>query len=327
MIRKNATIKKIAIGIILVAFIIFGILFIIKINSTHHKLGKIGYNKEEVEIILKSLEKRDIENTLEDEYNPHLASVLKENYFIYSNLHEYLDFAEKYDEYKNKTSDLKNTSDEEKYKNIISIVNVEAHKDWYSDIKDSNLSKGSLILVNKFNQIPEDYVAGELVDVRNWYSYGDQRVIQEVYDHFLEMWNDANREGVKLIISSAHRDYSLQNKVYNDYKRARGEKYADSIAARPGHSEHQTGLAIDITTDESYNKTEDGNAFENTQAFKWLKDNAHKYGFILRYPKNKTYLTGYSYESWHYRYVGVDAATKMYELDITFDEYYAFFEK
>ena len=89
---------------------------------------------------------------------------------------------------------------------------------------------------------------------------------------------------------------------------------------RAGYSEHQTGLALDIVT---YGASMD--TFENTDEFKWLSDNAYKYGFILRYPKGKEKLTGYSYESWHYRYVGKDVAKKIHDLDITYDEYYAYY--
>ena len=92
---------------------------------------------------------------------------------------------------------------------------------------------------------------------------------------------------------------------------------ADKYTARPGYSEHQTGLAIDV---------KDGSGqyafFKNSDEYKWMKDNAHKYGFILRYPEGKEHITGFSFEAWHYRYVGVDVATFIYENDLTFDEYH-----
>lgn len=319
--NKNLPIGKIAIIIGVIVLIIFGIITIIRVNSIEYKLEKVGYLKDDItNVILETLETRDLEFVLENDYNPDLIPLLQETYFIYNNLYDYLEFAGEYDDYKNRTPDLKSTNDENKYEIIVAVVNVGANKEWYSEIHDTDLSKGNLILTNKFHQIPEDYVAGELVDVRNWYAYGNQKTVQEVYDHFLEMWNAADRDGIKLIISSAHRDYNLQRNVYNDYRNSMGQIYADSIAARPGHSEHQTGLAIDITTDVNYNN------FDETEAFNWLINNAHKYGFILRYPDGKTYLTGYSYESWHYRYLGIETATKVHDLGITYDEYYAYFE-
>ena len=105
--------------------------------------------------------------------------------------------------------------------------------------------------------------------------------------------------------------------LYEKYVQRDGKALADTYSARPGHSEHQTGLTIDVVIDEEY--------FKNTAEFRWLQKNAHKYGFILRYPEKADYITGYMFEPWHYRYVGVDAATEIYNLGITFDEYYTFF--
>ena len=125
---------------------------------------------------------------------------------------------------------------------------------------------------------------------------------------------DAKKEGLTLVANSTFRTYATQEKTYNYYKTNKGSAYADSYAARPGHSEHQTGLAIDIST---LNSTSEN--FEDTPEFNWLIDNAYKYGFILRYPENKEHLTGFDYESWHYRFVGLDVAKKIHEENITFD--------
>ena len=152
----------------------------------------------------------------------------------------------------------------------------------------------------------------ELVKVKNWYAYGDQKVIEEVYDNFIEMFDAAKKENITLIINDSYRSYEEQKETHR--------YYGDSIAARPGASEHNTGLAIDVVT---YGA--DGDNFDQTEAFRWLTKHAHEYGFILRYPKDKEYLTGYDYESWHYRYVGKDVATKIHESGITFDEYYAYY--
>ena len=97
--------------------------------------------------------------------------------------------------------------------------------------------------------------------------------------------------------------------------RTSGKTYADNYSARAGHSEHQTGLAVDI------NSTK--NSFENTNAFKWMQKHAHEYGYILRYPKGKKWITGYEYEPWHYRYVGVQAAEIIHREGSTYEQYYA----
>jgi len=116
------------------------------------------------------------------------------------------------------------------------------------------------------------------------------------------------------------RDYDEQEETYEYYKSTKGEEYANNYAAQPGNSEHQTGLAFDILSPNSNTKN-----FDETEEFKWLQKNAYKYGFIMRYPKDKEDITGYKYEPWHYRYVGIEVAKQIHEEDITFDEYYAFY--
>ena len=118
------------------------------------------------------------------------------------------------------------------------------------------------------------------------------------------MKSAASSEGINIYVVSGFRSYNTQNTLYNNYVNRDGRDEADTYSARPGHSEHQTGLAAD------FNMVDDD--FEYTAEGKWLNDNAYKYGFILRYPKGKTGETGYIYESWHYRYVGVDLASKLY---------------
>ena len=93
-------------------------------------------------------------------------------------------------------------------------------------------------------------------------------------------------------------------------------EYALTCSAKPGHSEHQTGLAVDV---EGENKDYDN--FEDTKEFIWMKNNAHRFGFILRYPKGKEHITGFKYEPWHYRYVGIETATKIFKQNITLEEY------
>ena len=116
---------------------------------------------------------------------------------------------------------------------------------------------------------------------------------------------------------STYRTFEYQNNLYNGYVENFGIYYADHCSARPGHSEHQTGLAVDV---EGSNKDYDN--FEKSIEFKWMQNNAHKYGFILRYPKGKTHITGFKYEPWHYRYVGKMVAEIIYKENITLEEYY-----
>ena len=129
----------------------------------------------------------------------------------------------------------------------------------------------------------------------------------------------AKNDGISLWNVSGYRSYNTQQSLYNNYKARDGQTKADTYSARPGSSEHQTGLATDICTASS------AAHFENTDKYKWLINNSYKYGFILRYPEGKTYITGYKFEPWHYRYVGVEAATYIHNNNITFEEYHAYF--
>jgi len=126
--------------------------------------------------------------------------------------------------------------------------------------------------------------------------------------------------GLNIKAISTYRSYNTQQDLYNRYVKKDGEEEADTYSARPGHSEHQTGLAID-----AYNITHSYLNFDQTNEYAWLKNNAHQYGFIIRYPEGKEYITGYMYEPWHFRYVGEEIASYIYYNNITFDEYYAKF--
>ena len=133
---------------------------------------------------------------------------------------------------------------------------------------------------------------------------------------------DAEEAGYAFKINSAYRSYEKQVNIYNGWVNQDGTEKADTYSARPGYSEHQTGYAFDVR---DYPKTNDD--YGKTKSFTWVSQNAHKYGFILRFPKGKEYITGYQYESWHYRYCGIECATYIYEHDITFEEYYEYFIK
>ena len=130
---------------------------------------------------------------------------------------------------------------------------------------------------------------------------------------FNKMQAAAKLDGINIYIASGFRSYQTQNRLYNNYVARDGKAKADTYSARPGHSEHQSGLAFDICSHDLDGQNACINSnFDNTDQAKWLAQNAYKYGFILRYPKGKTNETGYKYESWHFRYVGTDLSTKLY---------------
>ena len=181
------------------------------------------------------------------------------------------------------------------------------------------------MLINKYYYLDENYVPENLVSIPTtyaWGTYGSQQVTKVTYDAFLNMWKASHENGFYLMVSSSYRTYQKQQSVYDEYKKIQGIDYADSIAARPGFSEHQTGYCLDIFEKGFTQKT-----FQDSESYHWLQENAYKYGFIERYPIDKKDITGYSFESWHYRYVGVEVATYIHDNHITFDEYYAYFVK
>lgn len=290
--------KRLIILVVGVVILVVGIKLIQNYDKIGKQLREIGYSKEDSVKITSILSEEDVSKVLNMEYQEKLIPIIENNYFIPKNLEKYLDF-------KNKNND-KNVED------IIAIVNVKQNNDWYENTTNTDISKGNAMLVNKFHSLTEDFDPGEIVKISVQYAYDGHSTTNEVYEQYKKMWYAAKEENLTLIVNSSYRTYSEQEKTY----KASGDEYA----ARTGFSEHQTGLALDIVT---YNTI--GNDFENKPEFTWLSNNAHLYGFILRFPKNKEYLTGFEYESWHYRYLGVDLATKVYESGLTYDEYYAYY--
>ena len=278
-------------------------------QTNEYKLTQVGYTLEESKLIIDKLNIDNENYFITNEKNEFIIDLLKEKYFLEKKLYEYLEY--------------KSDNKKKNYSDIIAIVNVRANHDWYDnkEIRETDLSKGNLMLVNKFNYLKDTYEPNEITNISLSYSYSGNKVSKETNDAYIKMAQAAKKEGITLLANSTYRTYKRQEEIYKDFYYSKGISYADSYAARAGHSEHQTGLALDIFT----SGTSTTSNFEESDAFKWLSINAHKYGFILRYPKDKEYLTGYNYESWHYRYLGVETATKVYNEDITYDEYYAFY--
>ena len=309
--RRRINYKLIFTIIIIIALLIGGTIGIKKYidyrNSNEFKLKEIGYNEEEIKDITK-LKNDQIKILLKKKYNRLNIKFIRQKYFIIDNLDRYIKYY--------------NNHKDDKISHIVSMVNVNADYDYYDKdaIKKTDTSKKELMLVNKFNYLDENYAPDDIVKVSIQFSYGENEIKKEVYEKFRKMYNDAKKEDLTLIITSSYRDYNFQKKLWDSYANQKGDEWADSVSARAGYSEHQTGYTLDIVT---YNANMSN--FETTDEFKWLQANAYKYGFILRYPKDKEDITGYSYESWHYRYVGKDVATKIKKLGITFDEYYAYF--
>ncbi len=281
-------------------FIIF-IIFIVLIGFSFTKLTTLILNTFDSP-------KKEIENktlTKKEKKLQKLNNINKKiSYFKMENLDRYIS-------YKNKNKDL---SDEQ----IIKDVNMDLDKKQYEDMHETiNLNKIN-ILVNKHNYLKEDYVPENLKSLSSTYALSNMKMVEEAANAFENLSKDASKENYKVIAMSTYRSYEYQVDLYNKYVKSDGKEAADTYSGRPGNSEHQTGLAVDV-----YNQTETYTNFEKTKEYNWMQENAYKYGFILRFPKDKENETGYEFESWHYRYVGKDIAKYIHKHNITLEEYIA----
>ena len=347
--------KKICIPIFIILIAIFGYLWM---TNQKNSLEKIGYSKQEI----KKIEKLNAENInylKGKERISHIEEILDHKDFKEQNLKNYISYMETNKNAtieeiitKGNTKDTTNQPEEkppvdstesklakeqyyiagnlDRYLNyikenpnydlstVVSYVNTGLDSEYYTNVVATDMSKDTLVLVNKYNKLNDNYEADDLVKLSGRYNQGTYAYLRKVaYDAFIELSDAAKQEGYNIFNLSAYRSFNTQNRLYNNYVASDGKANADTYSARPGYSEHQTGLALDVNDIEE--------RFENTKEFKWLQNNAHKYGFILRYPKGKEKITGYVYEPWHYRYVGTEIATYIHEHDITYDEYYAYF--
>lgn len=198
---------------------------------------------------------------------------------------------------------------------IYILILIILDNDFYKDIKYVYPTNYDFI-VNKNNKLSENYIPSDLEQISLEYSCDNKYLRKIAKKSFEHMAKDAKLQGFNIVAVSTYRSYEYQEKLYNNYVKDKGYYYADMCSARAGHSEHQTGLAIDIA-----DLSLDYDNFEYTKEFIWVKENAHKYGFIMRYPKAKFHITGFKYEPWHYRYVGIDIATCIYENNLTLEGY------
>lgn len=205
-------------------------------------------------------------------------------------------------------------------KQIVTRVNIGLDKPFYTNTKEAPHQNDSTILVNKYNYLSSDFVPENLELLNPIYSSKKLYLVKEAKEAFESLAQDASLEDLTIKAMSTYRTYTYQENLYNKYVAQDGENLANTYSAKAGFSEHQTGYALDV-----YNKTSSYTDFENTKEYIWMQKNAYKYGFILRYPKDKENITGYSYESWHYRYVGFEIAEYITKHNLTYDEYYAQF--
>jgi|GEM_PF-289434 len=241
----------------------------------------------------------------EDNYEI-LQEVVKDPYFMEERVERYASYSGEYSS----------------VRELVELVNANRDLTAYETTFEADLSLGYAVNVNKYYYLPYDYEPDDLVLID--YSIAnigfDLYLREEAYNALVRMDADAYEQGVELYVTSAYRSATRQDELWNGYADSDGAEVADTYSARPGFSDHQTGLTVDFH--------KDGYALEDYENFaeaNWLAENAYKYGFIIRYPEGKENVTGYVYESWHYRYVGEELAAKVYESGLTYDEYYTYY--
>jgi D-alanyl-D-alanine carboxypeptidase len=197
---------------------------------------------------------------------------------------------------------------------IIWMVGVDLDKEPYTQPQEVVDPNDGLVIVSKHFCLPAEYVPTDLVEI------GNTQMRTEAAAALTAMITDAYENNLVLWAQSGFRTYGLQVQLYNDYSARDGAAAADTYSARPGFSEHQTGLTMDLNTITD--------AFGNTREGKWVAEHAHEYGFIVRYTEENAAVTLYKYEPWHIRYIGVEAAQTMYDQGIaSFEEYWVKYVK
>ncbi len=190
----------------------------------------------------------------------------------------------------------------------------------YEATRDGN---DLLVLVNKKFRLPSTYAPSDLVKASNsGIRKGENYYLRNIIiPDLTDMVNDSKASGIDLSIVSGYRSYQTQVSTYNYWltKNSNNIEYVDTFSARPGHSQHQLGTVIDFSSNEIGDVL--GDSFANTNAYKWLTENAYRYGFVISYPKGYESITGYKYESWHYRYIGKSNALEMKNSKSILEEY------
>ena len=270
-------------------------------KSKECKIQRLGYPIEEARTLAAVLSDEQADSLITINMHDTIAYCLtQDRYFIVDNFVRYLSY-----HHRDTTASAQD---------IIAAVNVGADRKWYEAASPCDTSRDMLMLVNKFHYLPEDYQRNDMVDFEKKLSYGKNKAAKPAVEAFYKMQKECkDKTDKQLIISSAYRSH--------DDQKAEFKHYHDKLVARAGYSEHQTGLSLDIVSLEHPGKWDFGKAEEGI----WMRENCHRFGFILRYPEGKSRITGYDYEPWHLRYVGVEAATRLHDEGITLDEYHAYY--
>ena len=197
---------------------------------------------------------------------------------------------------------------------VVTHVNINLDKEFYSDLILVEDPHSITALINKYHYVDKDFVPNDLVVLFD--SKNNAKMVKDAADAYKKFIEAATKDGYTFESTTAYRSYSFQNTLYTNYVKEDGVTKADTYSARPGTSEHQLGLAVDL------NNPNYSSARLNDKDYEYILNNSYKYGFIDRYTEEGVPITGYMEEPWHLRYLGVELATKVYESNLTYDEYY-----
>lgn len=283
--------------------------------SNINKLLNLGYSSKDINAIYEKIP-NSVNIIIDSKYNKDIINIMNLSYFKIDNLKRYLD----YDIMEIKSIyDISNIKKDFNYEDVVTYVNANLDKEYYSSdnlISNEDASKID-VLVNKYHKLDENYEPSDLTIIDSKYASGTQKLRKEAQIKFEEMASDMAKENLKIYAGSTYRSYTYQKGLYDRYVKKDGFAAAETYSARSGYSEHQLGLAVDIVNDKwDY-------LSENDKEYDYLVKNSYKYGFILRYPRGSEYVTGYMFEDWHFRYLGIELATKVFNSGLTYDEYIA----
>lgn len=267
--------------------------------SNVNKMLDLNYSVEEI---------NQIYSSVSDEF---LTSVVLEEY-VYDII-KYLNV----DIFKEENFDRYKAYFNGNYDKTVLYVNIGLDKEYYTDVTYTN-EYSITMLVNKYHGVSEDFVVPNLTKISDECSKDDNYLSGEAAEAFETMCRAAKEEGYSILANSTYRNYEVQQKTWDRYLNLYGQSYNDKYVTKPGFSEHHTGLAVDV-------KSANSSIFKKSKEYTWTTENSYKYGFIHRYQESKESITGIASEAWHFRYVGVDVATYMYENDLSLEEYYALF--
>ena len=268
-----------------------------------NKALKKGYKPNDINIIFAHGDNNSVKRFLKREKVKYLEEFFTIDYAKLDNYDRYLKYAD-------------DTGEDEE--TTVLFINLDMDKEDYKDAIE--VKKFSLdMLINKHRYLGENFEPNDLMNIPSEYASEDNlKSSRLAFNAFSVMSDAASKEGYNIVINSAYRSYEDQVDLSNEYLKWYGQNYVDKYVAKPGYSEHQTGLSYDIGS-------RTVNVFANSKEYQWMKDNAYKYGFIERFTKRWETITGFRAEPWHYRYVGKDIAKYIHDNNISFEEYYMIF--